>query len=268
MTEQEDALDDLHAAGVLEALRWAYRSAYDRVFADYGPETGHTQGWFGYTAHTLLADRLDRVFSCGKYVVESAEDAITGIDVLHDGLTQRDVVTMPRVEPGVVVRADVNGSPGWRHDEWRWLLASFRFGAVHHIQWAKRSATKQRVASQGDPDQLAFDPQVLGIPEVVDALADLASGPPSPTTTLVLGHSADLTSGEGELPIGRPRLNLGGGEAWYWIADLLSGPLPGARRGGDHGPKQPNGDHTNDVPDAPVRLRRRASKPGQASGPQ
>ncbi|MFJ2672847.1 hypothetical protein [Streptomyces sp. NPDC087525] len=66
MSEQQDALEDFESSGVLSALVWANASGYRRTMQDYDPDTGHDQGWIGSTAHKLLCDRLDRVFSTGK----------------------------------------------------------------------------------------------------------------------------------------------------------------------------------------------------------
>jgi hypothetical protein len=280
MREQDEALRDLNEAYVLDGLRWSARSSVARTMEDFDPDTGHDQGWLGYTFHKLLKDRLDRVFSCGRFAVPTLdesleeplteplpEDSVVGLDVLGTGLTQRELDSMPRIAPGVVSRADLNGSPGWRSGVWRWLLASFPYGGADRIPWPQKSPTKRRVAAQPDPDQLAFDPDVMGLPLLSAVLADLARvGGAGDTTTLVLGHALDPDSGRAELPLGRPRLNSGGGDAWHWRIDLLrDGPPSGGqlRLAGRASPDSPS---SGDVADAPVRLRRPESGTEEASG--
>jgi hypothetical protein len=279
MREQDEALRDLSAAHVLDGLRWSARSSVARTMEDFDPDTGHDQGWLGYTFHKLLKDRLDRVFSCGRYAVSAPdesgleeleeleesvpEDAEVGLDVLGAGLTQRELDTMPRVAPGVVSRADLNGSPGWRSGSWRWLLASFAYGGADRILWPRKSPTKRRVAAQPDPDQLAFDLDAMGLPVLAElARADGTDG----TKTLVLGHALDPDSGRAELPLGRPRLNSGGGDAWHWRTDLLSDGPAGGGQFGFAGRASPDPPSSEDVADAPVRLRRPEAGTGQASG--
>lgn len=268
MSEQEDALQDLEGTRVLDGLRWAAQSSAERVLSDFDADTGHDQGWLGYTHHKLLKDRIDRVFSCGKYAVPSPDEDAAGMDVLGAGLSQQDLLDMPHVSTGVVLRDDLNGSPGWRTREWRWLLASFRYGDGERIPWPQKSPTKQRVAAQPQPDQLAFDAEQMGMPGLADVLADLSQLPVAPTTTLVMGHSLDPFAGGLQLPFGRPRLNHGGGDCWYWMTDLLDGWNPAGGRGRLGGAGSPAGPGPNVVPDAPVRLRRQSESAEGTSGDQ
>lgn len=264
MSEQSDAIEDLTPGNVLDGIRWAARTSAARVIGDYDPETGYDQGWLGYSLHKLLKDRLDRVFSCGKFAVASPEDSTEGLDVLAAGLRQEDVASMPVVRPGLVERDDLNGSPGWRAGHWRWLLASARYGEVERIPWPEKSPTKQRVAAQPAPGQLAFDSEQLGIPELVDLLADLSELELLPTTTLVLAHALDPETGDVQLPLGRPRLHFVD-DCWYWSTDLMDGWEPEGGAGRVGGPVLP-GPRPDDVPDAPVRLRRRSGRVDDADG--
>lgn len=246
MKQDQQVLLELDAAGVIDGIRWAHRSAYDQVLREYDPASGHSHAWLGIAAHTLLCDRLDRAFSCGRYAVDDQAGAATGFDVVADGLPQSDVDEMPRLDPGVVVPAPLNGSPGWRNGPWRLLLQSHPFGAAMVIPWAQHSETKRRVASEPDDAQLAFDPAVLGTAPLPDQ--------PAPTTNLVLAHGVDTVSGAAELHLGRPRFNPGGGRAWHWCWDLLHSKSPRSGRITQTQTRTAP-DRTNDVPDAPVRLR-------------
>ncbi|WP_123380178.1 hypothetical protein [Pseudokineococcus lusitanus] len=257
MSEQKQALEALEDARVLDGLRWAARSSASRVLSDYDSDTGHDQGWLGYSHHKLLKDRMDRVFSCGKYAVPSSGEDAAGLDVLGAGLDQEELLNMPLIPVGVVHRDELNGSPGWRAGEWRWLLASFRYGEGERIHWVQKSPTKQRVAAQPRPDQLMIEDEQLGISSLGDdAPVSIPSLMHDATTTLVLGHSLDPFSGGLQLPFGRPRLNLGGGDCWYWVTDLAG--TPGGGGGGRLvDPVRPGGQDGQVVADAPVRLRRR-----------
>ncbi|MFE2192082.1 hypothetical protein ACFXAQ_14785 [Streptomyces olivaceus] len=259
MSEQQDALEDLESSGVLSALSWANASAYRRTMQDYDPDTGHDQGWIGSTAHKLLCDRLDRVFSTGKYAVDSPDAAFVGLDAVAAGLAPGDFRKMPIIAPGTVTRSDVNGSPGWRSGEWRFLLASFVCGESNRIPWPQKSPTKRLVASQRRPEgwldshpMLPFDAE---LDPSLDAIVQAVEGDTSEVTTLVVAHSVERELGIRELYLGRSRLNRRGGEAWFWKHDLLAtdfgtpgtGSIPASP-----GPRP----GTPGVQDAPVRLRR------------
>lgn len=270
MSEAGDALEDLGAAGALAGIEWAHRATYRRVLADYDPETGHNQAWLGTHAYIVLQDRLDRVFSCGRYK-PNADDPEAGRDVLLAGILQAEFDSMPVVAPGMVIRSDVNGSPAWRYGDWRWLLASAQYGQSDRIPWPQRSPTKQRIAQYPSPDELTlFAVNPAGEPTSADLAEVLAVPQPESVRTLVLAHAVDHHTSTTELFIGRPRFNEGGGYAWHWKVSLLSSPS-GSRRGGDTSTSQHSlGSDLNEVPDAPVRLRPQAAdRPAdQASGEQ
>ncbi|MFI1200902.1 hypothetical protein ACH4VR_15890 [Streptomyces sp. NPDC020883] len=221
MSEEQDALDCLREAGVLAGIGWAAKSAYARTMQDYDPEAGHGPGWVGYTAHDFLKDRQDRVFSCGRYTVSSPTEASAGMDVVAQGLLPGEYDAMPRIEPGLVTRFNLNSSPGWRFANWRWLQTSFTFGHVDEIPWPQKSPTKQRVAAQPDPDPqpTLFDAD----PDFAEFVSDLveAEEDTENLVTLVLAHAVQKELNVRELFLGRSRLNPGGGMAWYWKHDLL-----------------------------------------------
>ena len=142
----------LGVAGVLAGIRWSYVAATSRVLDDYSEAAGHDATWAGMTRFTYFRDRLDRVFACGRYAVPAGSDAAISLDVLHAELTERDIETMPQLSTDLVMRADLNGSPGWAWQDWRWLLASCVFGKIDELPWPRKSPTKQRVAQQHNPD--------------------------------------------------------------------------------------------------------------------
>jgi len=254
MSEQAEVIAEFRDAGVLAGVRWAYESATRRALESYSEADGHDAAWLGHTRFTLFRDRLDRVFSCMRYAVSADEEL--DLDVRYAELSDADRVTMPRLAPGLVRRSDLFGSAGWAYRRRRFLLAGGDFGRLDTLPWPNKSRTKQIVALQRNPD--------VRQPSLFESLLPADGGPgesggpaesgvidPALLTadreldllTYVIAHSLDPFSGEAELVFGRPRLNLGGGPAWYWREDLLAPPL--AR------PVDPG-----QVPDAPVRLRR------------
>ncbi|MEV6712568.1 hypothetical protein AB0M48_11050 [Lentzea sp. NPDC051208] len=190
------------------------------------------------------------------------------LDLLYDQLSKRDIDTMPRLDAGLVRRANLNGSPGWAHGERRFLLASSVFGKIDQLPWPQKSPTKQRVARQRNPEppqpSLFED---LALEEIGGLEALVAAGQDLDLKTYVVAHSLDPLSQQVELVFGRPRLNSGGGQAWHWRQNLLGTPTSGGGRRTETTPL-PTGPNT--VPDAPVRLRRPAEerRDDRASGEQ
>jgi hypothetical protein len=264
VSEQEEVIADLDAAGVLAGIRWAYVSAGTRVLETHSEDDGDDAALLGSARFTRFRDRLDRVFACERYAVRDDGDA--DLDVLYAELSERDIETMPRLAPDLVRRSNLNGSPGWAHGGQRFLLASCVFGKIDRIPWPQKSQTKRKVARQHNPEPpqpSLFDDFAE---EEVDGLAALTSEDELDMVTFVVGHSLDQLSQQIELVFGRPRLNTGGGRAWEWRHNLLgTPPADGGRRSDDAPP--PNGPDT--APDAPVRLRRRpAERHDDASGEQ
>jgi hypothetical protein len=259
MGEQQEVIAELGAARVLAGVRWAYESAVRRALETYSEADGHDVAWLGNTRFTLLRDRLDRVFSCERYAAGPGDEL--DLDVLYAELSGRDIETMPHLAPGVVRRRDLHGSPGWSHKDRRFLLASGEPGKLDVLPWPSKSLTKRLVALQRSPEVQqpslfeGFEPdEVGGLAALLDTEANLD------LATYVVGHSLDPFSGSMELVFGRPRLNAGGGQAWYWRADLLAAPVPdsGRRPGAAPVASDPAG-----APDAPVRLRRERRAGGE-----
>ncbi|OAA23319.1 hypothetical protein UG55_103816 [Frankia sp. EI5c] len=246
-------------------MRWAYMSGTARALEVYSEADGHDATLLGILRHTLLRDRLDRVFACGKYAPAPDAETDGALDVLYAELSDRDVASMPTLAPGLVVRSDLNHSPGWVWERTRFLLAAFVVGELDRMSWPRKSRTKQRVARQlaSDSNQLSLldgiaDEEIDGFAAALEAAHELDM------RTFVVAHSLDPWTGRGELVLGRARLNTGGGPAWHWHHDLLSdSPAGGGRRGEDS--PAPSGPNT--VPDATVRLRSKpATRPGNQAG--
>lgn len=259
MSERDDVLKALGQAGALGALRWAYSSAATRVLEDYSEDAGHDTAWFGYTRFKLFVDRLDRVFACERYAVRDDVDGGTSLDVVHAELTQNDVETMPAVAPRMVVRGNLNQSPGWVVNDLRLLLHSITPGkGIEDLTWSPARPTKWHVARQPSSDvaeQTLFE--AVG-EEEIDGSAFVDETASLDLRTLVVAHALHPVTGARELVLGHPRLNESGGRPWYWTHDLLQArPGDGERlRPAPSGPVPPQ-----NVPDAPVKLRQRAGEP-------
>lgn len=252
MTQQSDVVSRFQAAAIFGGIRWAYGAASTRTLDDYSEDAGHDASWFGQTRYILFRDRLDRVFSCGRYALAATEDEQAGHDLVTVELQQHEIDTMPRVDTDLVHRSDLHGSPGWAFGDARFLLASCGVDKIDSLPWPQRSFTKQEVAGQPapEPPPSLFD----DIPdEEKPELVHLLTAGALDLDTFVVAHSLDAVSGRRELVFGRPRLNRGGGDAWYWYENLLSTPpsIPGQQ------PVPPVAPTPDDVPDAPVTLRTR-----------
>jgi len=267
MGEQQEVIEEHTAAGVLAGIRWAYESATRRSLESYSEADGHDPAWLGHTRFTLFRDRLDRVFACSRYAVPTADGELD-LDVLYAELSERDLVTLPRVAPGLVLRRDLRGSAGWSYRRHWFLIASAEFGRLDTLPWLEKSVTKQLVAAQPGPDHrqpslfegLLTDgvrpdgllPEGAPLPARIDPLL-LAADRQLKLPSFIVAHSLEADTGEIELAFGRPWLNLRGGSAWHWREDLLTVPLPAARRTEVQAAARV--DKLSAVPDAPVRLR-------------
>ena len=261
VSERDKVTSRLDEVGVLRGIRWAYTSAANQVYDDYSVAAGHDATWAGIGRFTYLRDRMDRVFACGNYAVRPVDDETVGLDVLHAKLSERDVRSFPTIDPHLVQRDDLNGSPGWSWKNYRWLLASATFGKIGELPWRRKSETKQRVARQPDPDTATLFDELLAAE--VPGIAALFAGDQLDRDTFVVAHSHAIDHDGRELILGRPQLNVGGGSAWAWAHDLLAAPPSGGAR------RTPSGNGPDPVgpapvADAPVRLRgREQSQPSK-----
>lgn len=268
MSEQQEIISELGELGILGGIRWAYLSATARSLEAHSEDGAFDDaGWLGTTRYTLFWDRLDRVFACERYALSSGDEH-SDLDLLYARLSDKDIRTMPQLDPSLVDRSNLNGSPGWAHRDYRFLLASSQFGKLDELPWPQKSPAKQQVASQPDPDPAQRSLFEGAVDEELSVLeAAMAAESDLDMTTFVVAHSLDALTGNSELVFGRPRLNSGGGRAWHWREDLLSIPPAGGSFRTDNRPLPIGPDGT---PDAPVRLRRDTDTqpPTQSSGEQ
>ncbi|MCC3762668.1 hypothetical protein K3N28_06245 [Glycomyces sp. TRM65418] len=223
MNERDLAIGTLEETQTLSGVLWGARSALRTALNEHKPEAGHSRSLLGTTAHTLLCDRYDRVFSCEKFALPDGT-APTEADrqQLVAELSGFDATTMPQLPPGLVIRDNLNGSPGWRQGNVQFLLASAPDG-IDHIRWAERSPTKQRVAESsigqipvdGDvPSLFGSNPSIL-IPSLeVPAFTQV--------TTFIVAYWLDHDLNDFSLALGRSRMNRGGGSPWVWRVELTS----------------------------------------------
>ena len=175
------------------------------------------------------------------------------LDVPRAGLPEQDIATFPDIDPFLVMRADLNGSPGWVYGGIRWLLASAPLGKISEIPWNQKSPTKQRVAQQTNiPSEqpTLFDYRTTA---EQNKLIPLASEVKLDLQTLIVAHALDAEQGKYELTLGQSRWNIDGGPAWHWLRSILRLPLTTSDRLQPAKPEQPD---IEDVPAAPVQLRR------------
>lgn len=222
MSEHEQAISELESDGVLDGFRWAWESASAQTLRSFMPSTGHDRGWVGTNAFKVFTDRLDRVFSCGRFEVDDAVSPSDRDRFLRDGLTLREFQRMPLREPGLVIRDDLNGSPGWRRESWRILLQSLGGMGVDQIRWSQKSWTKMRVANQPPPNEPMLPSDVVDLPMAADVLADLSRLPTTefPITTLVCAYGIDASTEETTLYLGRPFHRERVEAFWHWRVRL------------------------------------------------
>lgn len=251
MSGQREIITTLQGEGVLDGIRWANDSAVNRALEDYSEDAGHDAALLGQARFVLFRDRLDRVFSCGRYALEAGVDEHAGLDLVRVELTKKDVDSKPDLSPDLVRRIDRNGSPGWALGDIQFLLSSCEFGKIAKLPWPRKSPTKRQVAMKA-PSPEDLPPGLFDIePPVVENPADSTAE----LDPYIVAYSLDPVSQRRELVFGRSRFNSGGGDAWYWYENLLALPTAhGGRRLDTPTPSGPDG-----VPDAPVRLRKGAS---------
>ncbi|MGW5364152.1 hypothetical protein [Actinopolymorpha pittospori] len=221
MGEQERAIDELESHGVLEGFKWAWDSASAQTVRTFDPHTGHDQGWLGYNAFKVLTDRLDRVFSCGRFEIKAGVSSMERGRLLREGLMPGEFEGMPRLTSGIVVRDDLFRSFGWRCGLWRVLLQSFGSVGIDGILWSQKSPTKQRVAAEAPSGQLQLSLWELDLGATVhvdDASSEMSPG--VSVRTLFVAHGIDASTSDSALYLGRARHNRNGDSPWVWRVRL------------------------------------------------
>ncbi|MEQ3551667.1 hypothetical protein WIS52_14420 [Pseudonocardia nematodicida] len=252
MSEQADAISDLGRAGVLDALSWCGWAAYRGVMADFRPEAGHDQGWVGYSGHKLMLNMQDRVFSCEGFAVDESSPVL-GADLVQAGISEFEYRSMPDLRPLTVGRDNLNLSPAWRLGQWRWLMSSAMFGRVEEFDWRQARPTKRRVAQEPfleGPDLFTGSEDD---PIVAAWRALRTSEDPH---NLVVMHTVDITSGQFEGFLGRPRLSDRDDHgSWHWLVRLDDWDPRHLGRGYS-APRPTDAPAASTVNDAPVTLRK------------
>ncbi|MFJ4254106.1 hypothetical protein [Microbacterium sp. NPDC090003] len=259
MITRDEVLQALHRTGAAPGIAWAFDAACEQILEDFTRGAGYGALTAGVGRYEVLADRMDRVFSCGDYEVEPGME-FEGLDIVFDGLSDRVQASMPVISAGTVTRSNLNGSNGWSVGGFRFITHAFDLGEHAKIDWTSATKTVQAVSRQAPG---VFTPVTL-LDHMLPAQAreDLAAQDALPLITiptLVLGHALNLTTSERELLLGHSRYNDDEGNPWYWTESLLDGnggvsgsrPMPGVV------PPQV------DEPDVAVRLRTNAAENAQ-----
>ena len=263
MIEADEVWGTLRPTGFLHALREAHEIATKIVFGRLSRSAGFKERSFGYTSFDVLESQLDRVFRLGAFAPPSEGE---GDPPVLDASGTRLLDGEDQLV-GKVVRANLNGSPGWRYGRYRILLKRHPFGGVRTIRWAEDSPTKQAIAKQEYPDnpQLTLDLDLARENARPGALGEEDGLGHDHLVTLVMAHSATDAPFEMELFLGRPRFNPNGEDPWWWLRPLTDETLGEDPR---HVPApRPLPLWTDTEADAPVRLRpaREANQPQDIS---
>lgn len=259
MISRDEALQALNTEYIRSGIVWAFKSACEQALEDFARGTGYKAPSAGLGRYELIADRLDRVFSCGDFEVQEGLESV-GLDVLYEGLSEVSIASMPTIKAGLVIRNNLNGSNGWSLAGFRFITHSFTLGELTGIDWTSARKTLQAVSRQA-PTSDSADRNLLDSllsPEQRSDLAAQDSRPAVQIPTLVLAHALDRNTSESELAIGQSRYNDDEGRSWHWQEPLLGGPEP------ELVPRVNQENPTGPVlePDAPVRLRPAASAEG------
>lgn len=248
---RDDVLEALRRTNTVAGLAWAFDVTCEQILEDFTTGSGYGPLTAGVARYEVLADRLDRVFSCGDYEVDPGMES-AGLDVLFEGLSERARSTMPVLKAGTVKRSNLNGSNGWSVAAFRFITHAFDVSERSKLDWTRATPTVQAVARQATG---TFIPATL-LDQMLPAEAreDLAAQDVLPTVdlpTYVLGHALNLGTFERELIIGHSRYNDDYGNPWNWTEDLNSGTDGGSVSRPKPGAIPPR----TDEPDVAVRLR-------------
>ncbi|MDI9892811.1 hypothetical protein [Microbacterium sp. IEGM 1404] len=261
MTAEDDTLSALHAAGLLDVLKWGAPVAFAATDQLYDEDQGHDQGVVGYLNFKHFKDLIDRATANGRFKLGEGLESL-GADVLERGITPEAFSAMPVLPTDAVARRDYKQSPGWAIEDYRVLLQSYPFGKVDEIKWGQRSTAKKRVADQFfDDGNALFSPEDFGL-ETIPGIPD---DDDFEGVTLIAAHAFNPTTKQYELYIGQSKNPVSAADAcWYWREPLLSGGTPIGGTGLPITPQMPTGGASTDVEDVPVRIKRTGA--GEGSG--
>ncbi|WP_300267095.1 hypothetical protein [Microbacterium sp.] len=248
---RDDVLEALRRTNAIAGLSWAFGVACEQILEDFTRGSGYGALTAGVGRYEVLANRLDRVFSCGDYAVDAGMES-AGLDFLFEGLSETARTTMPLMPAGTVTRSNLNGSNGWSLEGFRFITHAFEVGERARLDWTRATPTVQAVSRQM-PE--AFVPSTL-LDQILQAAEreDLAAQDVLPVVgmpTYVLGHALNLATFERELIIGHSRYNDDLGNPWNWTEDLEAGTDGGPVARPKPGAVPPR----SDEPDVAVRLR-------------
>lgn len=249
---KEELVRQLGDLGIIDSICWAYNSAVARALDDFSGPAGYTTTSLGIMRHDLFCDRLDRVFSCGKYTLGPGQAPHAGLDALTVELSDNDIETMPALDPVTTHRADVNRSPGWIVTDMniRFLISSCDYSKLDSLPWHEKSPTKQQVAQQTVPPQEASLFDDLRVEDAGDIAILQNPEDELDVDTYIVAHTLEPSTERSELVFGMPNDSSMHGSAWHWRVDLVSTHSVSTLVS-----KLPESSDSDSTPDAPVRLR-------------
>lgn len=247
---------------MLAVLKWAAPSAFRATDQMYDEDQGHDRGVVGYLNYKHFKNRMDRATSNEQYMLGNDVDSVSD-DVIGRGITPDELLTMPKIPAGVVVRSNYKNSPGWSIPGYRVLLQSFSLRGIDEIKWEQRSNAKRQVASQpySQPDAL-FEAVDFGL-EVIGGIPDDDA---FDGVTLVAAHAFDPASKQFELYIGQSKNPEFRNDAcWHWKLSLLSSGTMMSGAGQPVLTPIPNEGASTEVEDVPVRIKKTTEDEGTGS---
>lgn len=215
MTPLDQATASQQLGPISSSLNWALSAAYRRMSERHDPDDGDTNSLRGLHLHTLICDRMDRAFASSKYRLPPGETSTRDFSDIYYALNDFEISTMPQVDPGLVHRRDINGSPCWHYDDFHLLLQSTGT-PLKEIKWSSGSKTKLGIARKpyAGPQggQLCLDINMPGL-NLPSTSLDLPEG-----HYLIVAYRASETGIE--IGYGLPRDNSQGGLPWHWFQSV------------------------------------------------
>ena len=213
-----DAARDL--AAIIPAIQWTLAAAHRSTVEQHDPGSGHDNRLRGHYFQNQICDRFDRVCATGKFLLPSGETLSRDCSDIYYSLTEHEISTMPQLEPGSVLRRDLNGAPCWHFGDYHLLFQSFGRASFYDFKWATQSGkTKFAIA------QKPFAPTTGQLfLDIVPGYPVLPSAGTPEGQYLIIGYRTNgLTL---EAGYGIPRDNTLDGHPWHWFTELNTNGQP------------------------------------------
>lgn len=206
---------------VIPSMQWAIATAGETAAKQFDPATGHTNRLFGHIKRDLIIDRLDRTFQTGEYLYSYDPESANDDSRLYETLSDTEIDSMPKVEPGIVVRDNRRQSTKWRFKRYCIYLHSFGSNEFYDLNWCtQKSAIKREIASTpykaggATGTQLALDLD----DEFLTASPKFTNFSTPTEVSLILAYRSLADSLA--VGVGVPRNNTDGGTPWHVFFEL------------------------------------------------